>query len=94
MNPPYKFALCLKIILATSVDKHKDGCMLTFVDKQNRETSMPKVEPIKTRAPFATVFRCPLCGHAERGSKVIRYDCTRAVGRIRTHIANCTKVAA
>jgi len=55
---------------------------------------MLKVKPIKTRGPFATVFRCPKCGHKEIGKYLMQYDCTRADGRIRTHIATCTKVAA
>jgi len=55
---------------------------------------MPNMQPIYKSMPFATVFRCPKCGHTERGNKAIRYDCTRADGRIRTHIATCTKVAA
>lgn len=56
---------------------------------------MPRVNPIITRGPVATVFRCPKCGHAEVGRKSVQYDCTRADGRIRTHISNCqAKVAA
>lgn len=51
--------------------------------------------PIIKRGPLATVFFCPKCGHKEIGRKSVRFDCTRADGRIRSHIAKClTKEAA
>lgn len=49
------------------------------------------MKPIITRGPLATTFRCPSCGYVEIGRKSVKYDCTRAAGRIRTHITKCLK---
>jgi transcription elongation factor Elf1 len=53
-----------------------------------------RVKPAVTRGPIATTFVCPLCGHKEVGLRRVPYAATRADGRIRTHIAECSKVAA
>jgi hypothetical protein len=53
-----------------------------------------KIRPIVKKLPLGTVFTCPHCKHSEIGRTGIRYDKTRADGRIRTHIATCAKVSA
>ena len=54
---------------------------------------MPKIKPIKKRGPFAMVFRCPHCRHAEIGNVTKPFDCTKAHGRMRTHMAKCKPAA-
>ena len=49
--------------------------------------------PITVRGPLRTIHKCPICGHFEVSRAAVRYDSTRAYGRIRTHIAACRATA-
>jgi predicted RNA-binding Zn-ribbon protein involved in translation (DUF1610 family) len=47
------------------------------------------LKPLVLRGPLATIFKCPICGHIEIGRKNPAYDCTRAIGRARSHLVQC-----
>lgn len=49
--------------------------------------------PITLHGPLGAVHKCPICGYYETSRKTVRYDGTRANGRIRTHISACARAA-